>query len=84
MPELPSVNLSDMFNMLMPSTQERLEKSYRDPVVKNWAMAIMHAPIEVQPDLKAQMDAYLAAAYALFPEEAQVIHDSLERNHGDE
>jgi len=84
MPELPSVNLSDMFNMPMPSTQERLEKSYRDQVVQNWAMAIMHAPVEVQPDLKAQMDTYLAAAYALFPEESQVIHDSLERDHGNE
>jgi hypothetical protein len=71
-----------MFNMPLPGTQERLEKSYQDPVVQGWAKAIMYAPVEVRPDLEAQMNAYLAAAHALFPEESQVIHDSLERNHG--
>jgi hypothetical protein len=77
MSELPSVNISEMFNVPLPSTQQRLEKSYQDPVVQGWARAIMYAPVEVRPDLEAQMNCYLAAAYALFPEESQVIHDSL-------
>lgn len=84
MAELPSVNISEMFNMPMPSTLERLELSYQDPVVRGWAMAYKYAPAEVRPDLKAQINSYLAAAYALFPEESQVIHDSLELSNGDE
>lgn len=83
MAELPSVNISEMFNLPMPSTLERLELSYQDPVVQGWARAYKYAPAEARPDLKAQINSYLAAAYALFPEESQVIHDSLELGNGD-
>jgi hypothetical protein len=83
MSELPSVNLSEMFNMPLPSTQERLGRSYQDPVVHERVAEIMRAPDSDRAGLKAQLDTYLAAAYALFPEESQVIHDSLEGSNSD-
>jgi len=83
MAKVPGVNISEMFNTPLPDTHQRLEMSYQDPVVQGWARAYAYAPAEARPALEAQINSYLAAAYALFPEESQVIHSSLEPKDGD-
>lgn len=79
MSEFSKVNVSEMFDMQFPPTEERLGQSYKDLVVKERFADILHAPAEERPALQAQLNTYLAAAYYLFPEESQIIHDSLDR-----
>jgi len=79
MAERQTVNLSEMFDVQFPTAEERLEQAYRDTVARERFADMMRAPNHELPGLKAQLDSYLAAAFYLFPEETQVIHDSLER-----
>lgn len=83
MHESKDLNTVDLFGPSFPSLDERLHKAYTDPAVQERLSAIMRAsPIE-RPELQAQLSAYLAAAHTLFPEESQIIHESLEnRNEG--
>jgi len=77
MSELSKINVSEMFDMQLSSTEDRLVQSYQDPVVQERFTEIMQAPTDERPALQAQLTTYLAAAYYLFPQESQVIHDSL-------
>lgn len=70
------VNLSEMFDGNFPSTEERLRAAYADPMVHEFAVGIIDAPIEDRPFIKAQLITYLAAAHILLPEESQIITNS--------
>lgn len=73
------LNLSDMFEGRFPSTDERLQKAYQDAEVQNRFGEIMHASTEERPTLEAQLTTYIAAAHILFPEETQIIYESLKK-----
>jgi hypothetical protein len=78
MAELREVNLSEMFEGDFPSTAERLTNAYKDPVVHERSTGIMRAEASERLGLQAQLTTYLAAAHILFPEESQIINDSLD------
>lgn len=79
MTEANEINSSNMFDVQLPTVDERLELVYKDPIVRQRFADIMHTPVSERAGLQAQLTTYVAAAYALFPEESQIIHDSLER-----
>lgn len=56
----------------------RLMQSYVDPTVHGRFTELKQAASHRAPALKAQLNAYLAAGYGLFPEEVKVIYDSVE------
>lgn len=78
MSELTPPQISDIYGPNFPSTQERLNRAYLDPVVHVKFIDIKESPTEDRPALQAQLTTYLAAAHMLFPEESQIIHNSLE------
>lgn len=55
----------------------RLHQSYGDEFVHRKFTEIKHSPAEEEDTQRAQLDTYLAAAYAIFPEEARIIQDSI-------
>jgi hypothetical protein len=77
MSELSKVNISEMFDAQFPSAEDRLSQAYQDPIVQQRFADIMLASADERPALQAQLTTYLAAAYYLFPQESQIIHDSL-------
>lgn len=79
MDEPKELNLFDMFGHKFPSRDERLRKSYLDPVVLDRFGEIMDTPETEHPGLQAQLTTYLAAAHILFPEESQIIYKSLKK-----
>ncbi|HSX18451.1 MAG TPA: hypothetical protein VLE51_03800 [Candidatus Saccharimonadales bacterium] len=72
------LDLSDMFGTRFPSTKERLNRAYLDPVVHERSLEIMMAPAAERPALQAQLSTFLAAAHMLFAEESEVILKSLD------
>lgn len=54
----------------------RLSAAYIDEFVHDKFRSIM-AGGEDEDSERAQLDAYLAAGYAIFPEEAKIIQDSI-------
>lgn len=83
MAESAELNLFEMFGHKFPSRDERLRKSYLDPVVQDRFSEIMRAPEAEHPELQAQLTTYLAAAHILFPEESQIIYKSLKKDGAD-
>jgi len=79
MSNLEKLNLDDMFGAGFPSTEDRLGRAYVDPVVWERSRIIMKATSEERPGLQTELTTYLAAAYALFPEESEPAIDSLNR-----
>ncbi|HET9850118.1 MAG TPA: hypothetical protein VFP35_00595 [Candidatus Saccharimonadales bacterium] len=78
MSELANLDLTEVYPDF-PPIEERLSRAYADPYVHERFLEIKAASEVDRPALQAQLNAYLAAAYVLFPEESQIIHDSLEQ-----
>jgi len=52
----------------------RLDRVYKDTILHDRYSELKAASEETRPALEAQLEAYLAAAYVLFPEESRFIY----------
>lgn len=69
--------MKDMFGPDFPSVEDRLGRAYVDPVVWERSRTIMRTAPSERPGPQAELTAYVAAAYALFPEESEPAINSL-------
>jgi hypothetical protein len=74
------INISDLYGPDFPSTEHRLHQAYANPVVHDISLRVMRASTSIRPVWEAYLTTYLAAAHMLFPEESQIIHDSLRKD----
>ncbi len=72
-----TLKLEDMFGPDFPSLEDRLGRAYVDPVVWERSREIMRTSPTERSGLQAELTAYVAAAYALFPEESEPAITSL-------
>lgn len=80
MADIESIHPSEIFGGQFVSTIERLKPSFNDPVVHRRSIEIMGSTEDDRLSREAQLVVYLAARYALFPEESKIIIDSLKGN----
>lgn len=69
--------MKDMFGPDFPSVEDRLGRAYVDPVVWERSRKIMRTAPSDRSGLQAELTTYVAAAYALFPEESEPAITSL-------
>ncbi|HZP55243.1 MAG TPA: hypothetical protein VFB03_00520 [Candidatus Saccharimonadales bacterium] len=76
------VHPSEIFGGKFRSTIQRIGDTYDDENVHMLGFDIMDSTGDERSGLEAQLVVYLAARYALFPEESKIITDSLREDNG--